>query len=245
MKYYLLIIFFIVVSGCDGDPQNSNLDLDNFIKPEFSTYQTSLNCNLVSGKTLNSVERFIPKFVNSFSRIDKSSEELFFLFPLLKEAQIDTKSFKLVFNHANQLSLDRFKLTLETLSFDEIAECEGSDILTRSMSLTSQNILDSNVISEILNCEYITGFNYATLKLALEQFTDALLKYNAPVDIYYGEAIDSENQFQWTNIFLSLESRQEFIESWQSLEISKEIQVMLLEQSICQPSKMYRRYKVI
>ena len=245
MKYYLLIIFFIVVSGCGGDSQNSNLDLDNFIKPEFSTNQTSLNCNLVSGKTLNSVERFIPKFVNSFSRIDKSSEELFFLFPLLKEGQIDTESFKLVFNHANQLSLDRFKLTLETLSFDEIAKCEGSDILTRSMSLTSQNILDSNVISEILNCEYITGFNYATLKLALEQFTDALLKYNAPVDIFYGEVIDSGNQFQWTNIFLSLESRQEFIESWQSLEISKEIQVMLLEQSICQPPKMYRRYKVI
>ena len=245
MKFYLLIIFFILVSGCGGDSQNSNLDLDNFIKPEFSTNQTSLNCNLVSGKTLNSVERFIPKFVNSFSRIDKNSEELFFLFPLLKEGQIDTKSFKLVFNHANQLSLDRFKLTLETLSFDEIAECEGSDILTRSMSLTSQNILDLNVISEILICEYITGFNYATLKLALEQFTDALLKYNAPVDIFYGEAIDSENQFQWTNIFLSFESRQEFIESWQSLEISKEIQVMLLEQSICQPSKMYRRYKVI
>ena len=245
MKYYLLIIFFIVVSGCDGDPQNSNLDLDNFIKPEFSTYQTSLNCNLVSGKTLNSVERFIPKFVNSFSRIDRSAEELFFLFPLLKEGQIDTKSFKLVFNHANQLSLDRFELTLETLSFDEIAECEGSDILTRSMSLTSQNILDSNVISEILNCKYLTGFNYATLKLVFEQFTDALLKYNSPIDIFYGEEVDSENQFQWTNIFLSLESRQEFIESWQSLEISKEIQVMLLEQSICQPSKMYRRYKVI
>ena len=245
MKFYLLIIFFIVVSGCGGDSQNSNLDLDNFIKPEFSTYQTSLNCNLVSGKTLNSVERFIPKFVNSFSRIGRSAEELFFLFPLLQEGQIDTKSFKLIFNHANQLSLDRFKLTLETLSFDEIAECEGSDILTRSMSLTSQNILDSNVISEILNCEYITGFNYATLKLALEQFTDALLKYNAPVDIFYGEAIDSENQFQWTNIFLSLESRQEFIESWRSLEISREIQEMLLEQSICQPSKMYRRYKVI
>ena len=245
MKYYLLIIFFIVVSGCGGDPQNSNLDLENFIKPEFSTNQTSLKCNLVSGKTLNSVERFIPKFVNSFSRIDRSTEELFFLFPLLKEGQIDTKSFKLVFNHSNQLSLDRFKLTLETLSFDEIAACEDSDILTRSLNLTSKNILDSNVISEILNCEYITGFNYATLKLVLEQFTDALLKYNSPVDIFYGEAIDSINQFQWTNIFLSLESRQEFIESWQSLKISREIQALLLEQSICQPSKMYRRYKVI
>jgi hypothetical protein len=245
LKYYLLIIFFIVVSGCGGDPQNSNLDLENFIKPEFSTNQTSLKCNLVSGKTLNSVERFIPKFVNSFSRIDGGTEELFFLFPLLKDDQIDTKSFKLVFNHSYQLSLDRFKLTLETLSFDEIAACEDSDILIRSLNLTSKNILDSNVISEILNCEYITGFNYATLKLVLEQFTDALLKYNSPVDIFYGEAIDSANQFQWTNIFLSLESRQEFIESWQSLKISREIQALLLEQSICQPSKMYRRYKVI
>ena len=141
--------------------------------------------------------------------------------------------------------MDRFKLTLETLSFDEIAACEDSDILIRSLNLTSKNILDSNVISEILNCEYITGFNYATLKLVLEQFTDALLKYNSPVDIFYGEAIDSANQFQWTNIFLSLESRQEFIESWQSLKISREIQALLLEQSICQPSKMYRRYKVI
>ena len=245
MKHYLLIIFLIVVSGCGGDPQNSNLNLDNFIKPEYSTNQTLFNCNLVSGKTLNSVERFIPKFVNSFSRIDGGAEELFFLFPLLKDDQIDTKSFKLVFNHSNQLSLDRFKLTLETLSFNEIAECEGSDILTRSLNLTKPSILNSNVISEILNCEYIEGFNYATLKLVLEQFTDALLKYNAPVDIFYGEAIDSENQFQWTNIFLSLESRQEFIESWQSMEISKEIQAMLLEQSICQPSKIYRRYKVI
>ena len=44
------------------------------------------------------------------------------------------------------------------------------------------------------------------------------MKYNSPVDIFYGEAIDSENQFQWTNIFLSLESRQEFIESWQSIK---------------------------
>ena len=245
MKYYLLIIFLTLISGCGEDPQNSNLDLDTFIKPEYSTNQTSFNCNLVSGKTLNSIERFIPKFVNSFSKVDGSSEELFFLFPLLKEDQIDTKSFKLVFNHTNQLSLDRFKLTLETLSFDQIAECENSDILIRSLNLTTRNILDSNVILEILNCEYITGFNYATLKLVLEQFTNALLKDNSPIDIFYGEPIVSENQFQWTNIFLSLESRQEFIESWQSLEISKEIQAMLLEQSICQPSKMYRRYKVI
>ena len=178
MKNYLLIIFLIVLSGCGGDSQNSNLELKNFIKPEFSSMQTSFNCNLLSGKTLNSVERFIPKFVNSFFKIDGSSEELFFLFPLLKEGQIDTKSFKLVFNHTNTLSLDRFQLTLETLSFDQIAECEDTDNLIRFLSLTSQNILDSNVVVEILNCSYLSGFSYATLKLVLEQFTDALLTNN-------------------------------------------------------------------
>tara|TARA_B100001287_G_C22603130_1_gene491422 strand:- start:349 stop:1086 length:738 start_codon:yes stop_codon:yes gene_type:complete len=245
LRYYLLIIFFIALSGCGGDPQNSNLDLKNFIKPEYSNYQTSFKCNLVSGKTLNSVERFIPRFVNSFSKDEENSEELFFLFPLLNEGQIDTQSFKLVFNHANELSLDRFKLTLETLSFDQIAACDDADNLTKSLNLTSQNILDSIVISEILNCEYLAGFNYATLKLVIEQFTDALLKDDSYVDIFYSEAIDSVNQFQWTNIFLSLESRQDFVESWKSLEISREIQAMLLEQSICQPPKMYRRYRVI
>ena len=245
MKNYLLIIFLIVLSGCGGDSHNSNLELKNFIKPEFSSMQTSFNCNLLSGKTLNSVERFIPKFVNSFSKIDGSSEELFFLFPLLKEGQIDTKSFKLVFNHTNTLSLDRFQLTLETLSFDQIAECENTDNLIRFLSLTSQNILDSNVVVETLNCEYLSGFSYATLKLVLEQFTDALLKNNSPVNIFYAEAIDSIDQFEWTNIFMSLDSREEFVEYWKSLEVSKEIQSKLLEQSICQPSKMYRRYKVV
>ena len=113
------------------------------------------------------------------------------------------------------------------------------------MSLTSQNILDSNVVVEILNCSYLSEFSYATLKLVLEQFTDALLKDNLPVDIFYAEAIDSIDQFEWTNIFMSLDSREEFVEYWKSLEVSKEIQSRLLEQSICQPSKMYRRYKVI
>ena len=163
----------------------------------------------------------------------------------LLEGQIDTKSFKLVFNHTDMFSLDRFQLTLETLSFDEIAECDGSDNSTRVLSLTSQNILDSNVVVEILNCSYLSEFSYATLKLVLEQFTDALLKDNLPVDIFYAEAIDSTDQFEWTNIFLSLDSREEFVEYWKSLEVSKEIQSRLLEQSICQPSKMYRRYKVV
>ena len=97
----------------------------------------------------------------------------------------------------------------------------------------------------MLQCEYVDGFNYATMKLVLEQFTDALIKNNSPVDVIYSEQEGLNNNFKWTNIFLSLESRRDFVESWRALEISKEIQELLLEQSICQSSKTYRKYKVL
>ena len=83
------------------------------------------------------------------------------------------------------------------------------------------------------------------MKLILEQFTDALIKNNFPVDIFYSENSDSNDSFQWTNIFLSIDSRRSFVESWQQLEISKEIQSLLLEQSICESSNTFRQYKVL
>ena len=83
------------------------------------------------------------------------------------------------------------------------------------------------------------------MKLVLEQFTDAMIKHNLRVDILYSEKdLDSSN-FQWTNVFPSLETRKDFVVSWQALEISKEIQELLLEQSACQSSQVYRQYKVL
>ena len=101
------------------------------------------------------------------------------------------------------------------------------------------------MVSEVLQCDYKDGFNYATIKLVLEQFSDALVKNNSPVDIIYSESEGPDNSFQWTNIFLSLESRKDFVNLWQTLDISKEIQELLIEQSTCQSSKVYRQYKVL
>ena len=206
--------------------------------------ESSFKCNLASDKTLNSVEMFIPKFVDSFLQIGDSTEELFFLFPV-NEDKTETQFFEVLLKHEEATSLDRLNSTLTALSFDEVATCNSSTILNSSLRLTKQIIIDSPVIAEKLDCEYINGFNYATMKLVLEQFIDALLKNNSPVDLIYSEKEDSNHSFQWTNIFLSIESRQEFVESWQALEISKEIQALLLEQSICQSSELYRRYKVL
>ena len=57
-----------------------------------------LRCNLVPGETLNSVERFIPKLVNSLSQKGDSSEELYFLFPVIED-EIETQTFELLLKH--------------------------------------------------------------------------------------------------------------------------------------------------
>ena len=199
---------------------------------------------LVAGSTLNSVERFIPKFIDSYSMMGGETDELYFLFPVI-EAQTETQSFELVLRYQEAISPERLNNAFDELSFDNIATCGSSSFSSRSLWVTQQTIYTSPVISEILECEYLDGFNYATMKLVLEQFINALNKNNSPVDILFSQEESSSIKFQWTNIFPSLESREEFVESWQALEISKEIQELLLEQSICQSSQIYRSYKVL
>ena len=238
--------FICIVSliGCKGDSKNSNLELSNFIKPDFSFKQSSLNCLLESNKTLNSVEQFIPKFVDSFSKTVVTAEELYFLFPLEGD-KIDIMSFKIMLRHSEAVTLDKLSLTLTALNFDSIAKCQNSLASNNALWLFDQHIDNSFVISEILECEYLDGFNFATMKLVLEQFTDAMIKHNLRVDILYSEKELASSNFQWTNIFPSLETRKDFVKSWQALEISKEIQELLLEQSACQSSQAYRQYKVL
>ena len=244
MKSFIVLIIFASLASCSGDSNDSNLDLSNFIKPEYEFKEYMLRCNLVPDETLNSVERFIPKLVNSLSQTGDSPDELYFLFPVIED-EIATQTFELLLKHAEESSLDRFNLMLGDLSFGDIADCNVSSALSGSLRLTNQPINLSPVIAEVLECEYIDGYSYATMKLVIEQFTDALIKNNLTIDILYTEAENSKGNFQWTNIFSSLDSRVNFVESWQELEISKVIQELLLEQSICQSSRIYHQYKVL
>ena len=244
MKSFIVLVIFASLASCSGDSNDSNLDLSNFIKPEYEFKESMLRCNLVPGETLNSVERFIPKLVNSLSQTGDSPDELYFLFPVIED-EIATQTFELLLKHAEESSLDRFNLMLGDLSFGDIADCNVSSALSGSLRLTNQPINLSPVIAEVLECEYIDGYSYATMKLVIEQFTDALIKNNLTIDILYTEAENPKGNFQWTNIFSSLDSRVNFVESWQELEISKVIQELLLEQSTCKSSRIYRQYKVL
>ncbi len=244
MKFFKFVFCFAFLISCNNDSRKSELSLSNFIKPEYSSKESSFKCNLLEGRTLNAVERFIPKFIDSYTQVSNSTEEIFFLFPV-NEDEIETQYFEVLLKHEEELSLDNFKMTLADLSFNEVASCSSSTTSDNSLYLTKETIYHSPVVVEILECEYLDEFNYATLKLVIEQFADALSRNQSPVDLIYSENEDIDRYFKWTNIFSSLKTRREFVESWKELEVSKEIQSLLLEQTICQSTALYRRYKVL
>lgn len=244
LKFIIAFLCFLIIASCNDGSKATGLELGNFIKPTYSNKESFYKCNLIEGQTLNSVERFIPNLVKSFSQIVDSSEELFFLFPI-KQAELLTTSFELFLKHKDEVSIDKLDLALAALSFKEIATCENPTFSYNSLKLTKETIDASPAVVEILECGYLENYDYATIKLVLEQFTDALVKNKSPVDIVYSGNQANSNQFQWTNVFSSQDSRKAFIESWQALEIGKEIQKLLLEQSECKSSKLYSRYKVL
>ena len=60
------MICILILSGCAENSKNSNLELDNFIKPKYSFKESSFSCKLVSGQTLK-------EYVNT-KKILKDSE---------------------------------------------------------------------------------------------------------------------------------------------------------------------------
>ena len=87
---------------------------------------------LVAGSTLNSVERFVPKFIDSYSMKGGRTDELYFLFPVI-EAQTETQSFELLLRYQEAISLDRLNSTFDELSFGNIATCGSSFVSSSSL----------------------------------------------------------------------------------------------------------------
>ena len=83
------------------------------------------------------------------------------------------------------------------------------------------------------------------MKLVFEEFIDALAKLDQKVSIVYSENLEIKSNFRWFNIFDSIESRKIFIESWQDLSVSNQMQTLFTEQSSCGASTLYKSYKVI
>ena len=244
MKATLLLFIIILFSACTSDDDHSPNTLSDFIKANYSHQQSFLNCQLLTGNNLLSVNKFIPLFVDSFNQVRNDTDEVLFLFPI-QDKNINVSDFKILLNHQDKELIDEMSRTLEDLSFGDIANCNIENISYGLVNLKS-NILESAATAvEIMECEYIEGYSYATMKLVFEQFIDALTKFDKDISITYSENISDTSNFRWLNIFNSIEDRKIFVAAWQDLTLSREIQSLFLEQSKCESSNLFRSYKVL
>ena len=243
MKTINFFFIIIILLGCDQRSNNLNR-LSDLIKPQYSKQQSFFSCSLLPNQTLSSIEMFIPSFVESFVKVGDSSEEIFFIFPI-QNAEVETSKFKILLNHDENASIDKVNLTFAALQFFSIANCN-----TNIPTLSATNFLEllptsNSTVIEILECEYLQNYNFATMKLVFDEVINEINKYDQKVGISYADNTLDNVNFRWINSFESIDSRKSFVELWQSSVTGKEIQAQLLEQSKCRGSEIYAAYKVL
>jgi hypothetical protein len=244
MKTIFLFILFIFLAGCTSESKQSANSLSDFIKADYSHYQSIISCELLPEKNLSSVERFIPILVTQLDKVRDNNDEVKFFFPIETENN-SVSSFKILLNHQDQMLIDDMHKSLSDIPFQETALCTTEDSIYGRLSLYEANLESALTIIEIMDCSYLNNFNYATMKLVFEEFTDALRKVDPNISISYSENLENNSQFRWFNVFNSIDDRKAFVEDWQDLSISNLIQDLFIEQSSCGISSLYKSYKVI
>ena len=244
MKTTFPFILFIFLIGCTSENNQSANSLSDFIKADYSHYQSIISCELLPEKNLSSVERFIPMLVTQLDKVRDNNDEVKFFFPVETDNS-SVSSFKILLNHKDEMLIDDMRKSLSDTSFKETALCNTEDSVYGRLSLYETNLETTSTIIEIMDCSYLNNFNYATMKLVFEEFTDALRKVDPNISISYSENLENNSQFRWFNVFESIDSRQTFVEDWQDLSISNQIQDLFIEQSSCGISSLYKSYKVI
>ena len=244
MKTTFLFILFIFLIGCTSENNQSANSLSDFIKADYSHYQSIVSCELLHEKNLSSVERFIPILVTQLDKVRDNNDEVKFFFPIESENN-SVSSFKILLNHQDETLIDDMRISLSDIPFKETALCNIEDSIYGGLSLYETNLESTLTIIEIMDCNYLNNFNYATMKLVFEEFTDALRKLDPNISISYSENLKNNSQFRWFNVFDSIDDRKTFVEDWQDLSISNPIQDLFIEQSSCGISSLYKSYKVI
>jgi hypothetical protein len=244
MKVTFLFILFSLLAGCSSENNQSTGVLSDFIKADYSHNQSIISCELLADKNLNSVERFIPLFVDKLNKARKKDDEVIFFFPIQMENSSISK-FKILLNHKDEVLIDEMNKALADLSFEETALCNTEDSSYGRLSLFESEFESTLAVVEMMECKYVNNFNYATMKLVFEEFIDALVKVDQKVSIIYSENLNVKSNFRWFIVFESMESRRVFVEDWQDLSVSNQIQILFTEQSRCGASKLYESFKVI
>ena len=222
-----LLILFILVS-CSLENDEINNKSSSLIKPNFSSSQSRYDCVLYKDKSLNSLEAFIPNFVN------KAKD-------LLPSATLE-----FLFNQEN-FNVSTLAQILSEEGIDDVASCQLRDEIMLSSDIFIDNI-SINFTSfevEFLNCEFNEGFNFGTFAIEIDTFLNLVRKKDVEYFAKFQQINNESNNFTWINYLSSAEEKDTLYEGWLEEEDSIKIQESFNAQSLCKSSASYKGYKVL
>ena len=244
MRTALKISILLLLVACNKNYPEEIRSFGDLVKPNFSDYISTFNCSLKPDQNLNSLERFMPLLVNYSNEAIGANDRIYFYFPISAE-QTQVSDFIISLHHQQEYSFEAMQQLLEQLQFLQIAECNSSAPMKKLAKLQIRPSSKTNTIIEIMTCQYLKDYNFASLNLVFELLIGALAHFNFDLELIYIGDSDTQNSFQWASVFSSLEDRNSFLQDWRTTSISKEIQGALGTQSICQASRIYRSYQII
>ena len=136
MKTTFLFILFIFLAGCTSESKQSANSLSDFIKADYSHYQSIISCELLPEKNLSSVERFIPTLVTQMDKVRDNNDEVKFFFPVETDNS-SVSSFKILLNHQDEMLINDMRKSLSDPSFKETALCNTEDSVYGRLSPVS------------------------------------------------------------------------------------------------------------
>ena len=237
-----LLILFILVS-CSLENDEINNKSSSLIKPNFSSSQSRYDCVLYKDKSLNSLEAFIPNFVNKAKEF-LTSATLEFLFN--QEKNIDNFSILYLDNQEN-FNVSTLAQILSKEGIDDVASCQLRDEIMLSSDIFIDNI-SINFTSfevEFLNCEFNEGFNFGTFAIEIDTFLNLVRKKDVKYFAKFQQINNESNNFTWINYLSSAEEKDALYEGWLEEEDSIKIQESFNAQSLCKSSASYKGYKVL
>ena len=237
-----LFILFILASCSLENDEISNKS-SSLIKPNFSSSQSRYDCVLYKDKSLNSLEAFIPNFVNKAEDLLPSAT-LEFLFN--QEKNIDNFSILYLDNQEN-FNVSTLAQILSEEGIDDVASCQLRDEIMLSSDIFIDNI-SINFTSfevEFLNCEFNEGFNFGTFAIEIDTFLNLVRKKDVKYFAKFQQINNESNNFTWINYLSSAEEKGSLYEGWLEEEDSIKIQESFNAQSLCKSSASYKGYKVL
>ena len=238
LKNLLIAIFF--VTSCNYEPSDNTQNLSELILPDKSYLSSQYECTLNPNKNLNDLEQYIPK-LSQLLKNHNFDYQLDFYFLDIKDDQI--KNF--LINVKNKEYIDKKVLSLFINSENHIFQClQKNDNLVATTLISKIDQHNDIFYLEILDCEFTTGSNFGTFKIAADYFYNLLNQYDIS---YKADFLNSDlhiRNFYWHNFFNSSEDRDIFYMDWINSEDSIDIQELFSEQSECFSSSSYIGYKV-